>query len=444
MNQHPTCIMGTTSSSLQSASFSTVVTTSVSLSPSILAGEETVHTTPNNSAADNNTQDESKDAAAEQKTNDIEDLHQMALLSGSDTYSDPATGFTVFTELAHLKRGKCCGSMCRHCPYGWENVRSVRNNTTTPTGRKAKLQSGDAAMASELINRIKISTPTTNTGNENKEGEKEMKSSSICSSSEKKSCETRKKNNRTGKGGRHGGRHTSKNVPYTRTGDKGLSQLLTGEKRKKYDSAFEAMGTVDELCSIVGTVHAELSISIVSLDNSTSPYGDLPEWLLEVMSRLFDIGSHVANPRRKKKEEEESDSDGEDNAKYNSFVCDGVGGGFDPEHIEDLEDWIDEMTDKLPELSSFVLPTGGKASAQLHVARTVCRRAERRTVLLVDDGVCDPNALRYLNRLSDFFFTAARWTNFCEGIEEIQYRRPHRGAKQRGRVKVNLEYASQG
>mmetsp|Transcript_2311 Transcript_2311/g.2794 ORF Transcript_2311/g.2794 Transcript_2311/m.2794 type:complete len:106 (-) Transcript_2311:57-374(-) len=96
------------------------------------------------------------------------------------------------------------------------------------------------------------------------------------------------------------------------------------------------------------------------------------------------------------------------------------------------------MTEKLPELGSFVLPTGGKASAQLHVARCVCRRAERRTLPLVREGVCDPNVLQYLNRLSDFLFTAARWANFCEGKEEVQYRRYFRGAKQRGVVKVNL------
>ena len=87
------------------------------------------------------------------------------------------------------------------------------------------------------------------------------------------------------------------------------------------------------------------------------------------------------------------------------------------------EEWIDTMTDELPELLSFIIPTGSPASAQLHVARTVCRRAERRMVPLVHDvGTVDPAALAYVNRLSDYFFTAARFVNYCDGIDEVQYR----------------------
>ena len=214
------------------------------------------------------------------------------------------------------------------------------------------------------------------------------------------------------------------------------------------------MGTVDELCCVVGTVHAELMASTSDVD--AKKYEELAEWLLDVMSRLFDCGSHIAKPPKlKSKSEEEDDDDDDDDDDGDDdesdsdaaddepiFKSDGVGGGFDADHVERLEEWIDVMTDKLPELTSFILPTGGRASAQLHVARTVCRRAERRTVGLVQDGVCDPNVLRYLNRLSDFFFTAARWTNYCEGQEEIQYRRPLRGAKQRNRVQVSLRKVS--
>ena len=91
------------------------------------------------------------------------------------------------------------------------------------------------------------------------------------------------------------------------------------------------------------------------------------------------------------------------------------------------------MAAKLPDLTCYILPTGGRPSAQ-H-ARTVCRRAERRIVGLIQDGVCDPNILRC--RLSDFF-AAVRWTNYYEGKEEIQYRRPLNGTKQRIPVQVNL------
>ena len=81
------------------------------------------------------------------------------------------------------------------------------------------------------------------------------------------------------------------------------------------------------------------------------------------------------------------------------------------------------MTNDLPELTSFILPTGAPSSAALHVARTVCRRAERRLVpLVVHHQTCDPNALKYLNRLSDFFFVSARWVNYKEGQEEIEYK----------------------
>jgi len=231
-------------------------------------------------------------------------------------------------------------------------------------------------------------------------------------------------------GGRYGGTKTDKNVPYTRTGDAGTSVLLTGERRSKDDVAFEAMGTVDELCSVVGTVHAELSNS----SRLGQDYGDLEEWLLDVMSRLFDVGSHVAKPRAQKNDDDDDDDD-----LARVFIADGVGNGFDIEHVHILEELIDIMTDTLPELTSFILPTGSRAAAQLHVARCVCRRAERKVLPLVRDGVCDPNATRYLNRLSDFFFTAARFVNLCDGHHnEITYRRFTRGARQRDRVTVDL------
>jgi len=191
----------------------------------------------------------------------------------------------------------------------------------------------------------------------------------------------------------------------------------------KDDIVFEAMGTVDELCSVVGVAHAEL------LATGQDKYGDLSEYLLSIMSRLFDIGSHVAKPRKVDDHDEEDNED-------SVFSADGVGGGFDVAHIQDLEEWIDTFTEELPELFSFILPTGGKLAAQLHVARTVCRRAERRCVGLVDAKVCDPNAVKYLNRLSDFFFSAARYTNHKEGKSDLLYCLPHRGATQRNRVEL--------
>lgn len=339
-------------------------------------------------------------------TADIEELHAAACCAGLTTYIDPGTGFTCFTEIAHLKRGVCCGSQCRHCPYGWANVaaQNVR--------RDAKLTSGDKTAVSKLLKDIQISRPVlANKTRINLESFAGVEASSSDGTKPKKT------------GGRHGGILTTKNVPYTRGGDQGTTALLTGERRCKNDSAFEAMGTVDELCSVVGVCEAELVATGREL-------GPLNEWMLDIMSRLFDIGSHVAKPRHRHDEDDESDKDSDV-----TFQADGIGGGFNSVFIEELEEWIDIMTEQLPELSSFILPTGSKAAAHFHVARTVCRRAERCVVpLVVDLQVCDPNVMRYLNRLSDFFFTAARFVNYTEGVKEIMYRRPTRSAKQRTRV----------
>ena len=305
---------------------------------------------------------------------DIEDLHETALRQGAKAYEDPATGFNVFTELFHLQRGKCCGNQCRHCPYGWANV--------SHPSRPARVKSEDRPSIELRLKEIEANQ-------QQKRAKKRF-------------------------GGTHGGRLTDKNVPYTKKGDQGSSQLLTGERRAKNDPAFEAMGTVDELCSVVGVAHALLM-------DQDHDYGELPEWLLQVMSRLFDAGSHVAKPVRRDDDDDEQVV----------FQADGVGGGLDSQHVEALEDWIDAMTEPLPELRNFILPTGSVTAAQFHVGRTVCRRAERSVVPLVEAGVCDPNVLKYLNRLSDFLFRAARWCNYCQGTTEIEYRKAERSDKQR-------------
>jgi cob(I)alamin adenosyltransferase len=331
---------------------------------------------------------------------DIEDLHQHALSMCSKTYIDPATGFTVFTELQHLKRGFCCGNKCRHCPYGFANV---KNTNIQP--RPAKLKSGDMETAQRMMQEImehgRTVTHATTTESSSASTASTVTATTTSSTSRSSSPTT-----------------TTKNVPYTRTGDSGTSQLLSGERRSKDDANFEALGSVDELCTFVGVAHAHL--------NPDEDYGKLPDYLLDVMSRLFDAGSHVAKPQ----------------SQLNEFSNpNGVGDGFDARHIDDLEVWINEMTEELPELTSFILPTGAAAAAHLHVARTVCRRAERRCVtLVVDHQTCDPNALKYLNRLSDFLFTASRWVNYCEGEGEYLYRRDTPKSTQRQRVARSLQH----
>lgn len=324
---------------------------------------------------------------------DIEEMmHQAALQQGQTTYQDPSTGFTVFTELSHLKRGTCCGNKCRHCPYGFENVKE-KNKTPEMRRSVPKLNSGDRATAKAMVQKI-----VTN---------------AVAASGDAAAGDGRSEN--------------SKNVPYTRRGDGGTSQLGTGERRSKDDCNFEALGTVDELCSVVGVVHAHLESSTGATSADKLKFGALPTQLLDIMSRLFDIGSHIAKPREL------------GTIDYNA---NGLGDGFDREHIEDLEGWINDMTETLPELTSFILPTGAPAAGHLHVARTVCRRAERCMVpLVVEDQTCDPNAMKYLNRLSDYFFVSARWVNFCEGQPEIQYQRDTPQTTQRQRVARSLQHA---
>jgi len=209
-------------------------------------------------------------------------------------------------------------------------------------------------------------------------------------------------------GGKKGGRHTTKNVPYTRKGDSGTSQLLNGEKRTKDDIIFDTMGTVDEMNSTIGVIHSLIQERIPEEEELSSN-------LLDIMSICFDIGSHIAKP--------------------NSSSIEKI-------HIELLENWIDEMTQPLPELTNFILPTGNIISAQCHVARTVCRRAERCVVTLrrhQNELMSDDYAYKYLNRLSDYFFTLARYLNYIQGCDEITYKRVERREKQRKRVVVPLK-----
>jgi len=358
-------------------------------------------------------------STATMATTDIEDLHHQAVLQGAKSYQDPATDFTVFTELFHLERGKCCGNQCRHCPYGWDNV--GREDVRRP----AKVKSGDTESVKLYLEDLKEKQEQYATANKN---------------NNRSNGSTKKKI-----GGTYGGRLTDKNVPYTKKGDQGTSQLLTGERRSKHDVAFEAMGTVDELCSVVGVAHALLMErqNHESESNNITNF-DLNEVLVRVTSCLFDDGSDIAKlagrPTGTKTDEakdidvcseDENNINGDHIEAVHEFKADGIGGGLDIQHVEDLEDCIDLMSDALPELRNFILPTGSITAAQFHVCRTVCRRAERSVVPLVDQGVCDPNVMKYLNRLSDFFFVAARWCNYCQKTPEIEYRRPDKRDKQR-------------
>ena len=166
---------------------------------------------------------------------------------------------------------------------------------------------------------------------------------------------------------------------YTRTGDKGDTALGSGKRVAKYDLRIEAYGTVDETNACVGVarLHAQ---------------GALDQMLARVQNDLFDLGADLCVPE-----------DGSEIAKKALRISDA--------QVDRLEREIDQMNEKLAPLKSFVLPGGSAAAANLHVARTVCRRAERLIVKLAEAENVGASAIKYANRLSDFLFVAARFAN---------------------------------
>lgn len=175
---------------------------------------------------------------------------------------------------------------------------------------------------------------------------------------------------------------------YTRTGDEGKTSVIGGRVLKD-DDRVEAYGTIDELNCFVGQA--------VSL---TDPVGfaDLRENLLQIQQELFDCGSDLAYVQVK-------------NGPYK------VG----EELVGRLELWIDRYEAENPPLAKFILPGGTQLASILHVCRTVCRRAERRTVTLSQQREINPAVLKYLNRLSDFFFAVARTANAHMEVQDIEY-----------------------
>jgi cob(I)alamin adenosyltransferase len=168
---------------------------------------------------------------------------------------------------------------------------------------------------------------------------------------------------------------------YTRTGDAGATSLFGGARVAKNDPRIEAYGTVDELNSFIGVARAAWNDSPIDAE------------LHRVQSDLFDIGAQLASPGMER------------------F------GGVAELRIEALEHGIDAMEGELAPLKTFILPGGTLAAAQLHVARTVCRRAERLIVALGEEGT----TIRYINRLSDYLFVAARFANAKAGIPDTPW-----------------------
>ncbi|MCX5494573.1 cob(I)yrinic acid a,c-diamide adenosyltransferase [Kaistia dalseonensis] len=168
---------------------------------------------------------------------------------------------------------------------------------------------------------------------------------------------------------------------YTKTGDDGTTGLGAGERRLKSDLRVESYGTVDETNSVIGTVRLHLAA-----------FPDLDAMLGRIQNDLFDLGADLSTPPASVKPGREA-----------LRIID--------HQVERLEGEIDLLNAELAPLRSFVLPGGTAAAAHLHVARTVARRAERLMVELATREEVGPSAMRYINRLSDFLFVAARFVN---------------------------------
>jgi len=168
---------------------------------------------------------------------------------------------------------------------------------------------------------------------------------------------------------------------YTRTGDKGTTSLVYGERVPKDDLRVEAYGTCDEVNSMIG-------LALSFLQNEEWAGKDLfIERMHRVQTILFHVGSELATPTERE-----------------------VAWKLQQSHIEELEANIDEWDKDLKPLNNFILPSGHTCSSALHSARTIARRAER-VVVGIDHHVVNPLVISYLNRLSDYLFVAARYVN---------------------------------
>jgi cob(I)alamin adenosyltransferase len=165
---------------------------------------------------------------------------------------------------------------------------------------------------------------------------------------------------------------------YTRTGDDGTTGTYGGGRVAKNSVRMHAVGDIDELNAAIGVVQ--------------------DKELLHLQSLLFDVGADLATPQENENVRRIDSSD-----------------------ITFLETWIDTVDSQNSKLTAFVLPGGCRKSAQLHLARTICRRAERSIISLMHDGGCSSNILIFINRLSDLLFALARLANKQEGVEDVPW-----------------------
>ena len=174
---------------------------------------------------------------------------------------------------------------------------------------------------------------------------------------------------------------------YTRTGDKGITSLVGGKRVSKTDPRLDAYGTIDELNSFIGLMQSAMDGKAESAENI--------QW---IQQKLFNIGGCLAT--------DTTSFELPDSCKV--MTAD----------VERIEKMIDALQEGLPEQRSFIMPGGTQAASYAHVARTVCRRAERLILALPDEAKVPSELLQYINRLSDYLFVLARRINFFAGTPE--------------------------
>jgi cob(I)alamin adenosyltransferase len=181
---------------------------------------------------------------------------------------------------------------------------------------------------------------------------------------------------------------------YTRTGDEGETSLLGGRRVRKDDARIEAIGSIDEVNAAIGLVRVELARTGVAP-------AELDDELGTIQHRLFDLGAELASPAAE--------------APRVSAIRDADAG--------ELEASIDRYEETLEPLRQFILPGGMPAAAQLHLARCVCRRCERRLVELASSEGVRSESLRYINRLSDWLFVVARVVNRANRVPDVAWQK---------------------
>lgn len=182
---------------------------------------------------------------------------------------------------------------------------------------------------------------------------------------------------------------------YTKTGDSGTTALFGGSRVKKYNLRIESYGTVDELNSYIGLIKDQ------NISNT------IKNSLLKIQNELFTLGAMLATPPDK-----ETLKSGKERLNIPKI---------DENSIQFLENEIDKMDAELPQMTHFILPGGHQAVSFCHVARCVCRRAERLSVELNDQENINNDILKYLNRLSDYLFVLARKLSKDLAVEEIKW-----------------------